>query len=239
MIEQWYDRIWRFLTFFSALLWLFTILQPSRITLKGPGGWYNHNNNIYKLYMIYSVLGISIICLQVTRSWNNIGIECERVHEDVRMDIIEKIDKDEKFCLEEYQADIRTDSWFFSDKPSPDISLILDALTWAKVLSSKGCLFNVGSTSKLSFPFWAHLSVSTVFSQLDWSLRRFLDAMLILLVESNINLGMFDRSKMMNVVQSSNFAMNTLTLFSALILFSAHHSNHILEFHFSYLYMFT
>ena len=60
--------------------------------------------------MIYLVLGISIICLQVTRSWNNIGIECERVHEDVRMDIIEKIDKDEKFCLEEYQADIRTDS---------------------------------------------------------------------------------------------------------------------------------
>jgi len=59
------------------------------------------------VFVFIFLLGISIICLQVTRSWNNIGIECERVHEDVRMDIIEKIDKDEKFCLEEYQADIR------------------------------------------------------------------------------------------------------------------------------------
>ena len=122
----------------------------------------------------------------MTRSWNNIGIECERVHEDVRMDIIEKIDKDEKFCLEEYQADIRTDSWFSS------------------TLNSLHQIQCISSSSKV----------------LIWE------------VESSIKLGMFDRLKMMYVVQSSNRVMRTPFLFSASILFSAHHSNSILDFYF-------
>ena len=51
-------------------------------------------------------------------------------------------------------------------------------------------------------------------------------------VESSIKLGMFDRLKMMYVVQSSNRVMRTPFLFSASILFSAHHSNSILDFYF-------
>ena len=53
-------------------------------------------------------------------------------------------------------------------------------------------------------------------------------------VESSIKLGMFDRLKMMYVVQSSNRVMRTPFLFSASILFSAHHSNSILDFYFFY-----
>ena len=52
-------------------------------------------------------------------------------------------------------------------------------------------------------------------------------------VEWSIKLGMFDRLKMMYVVQSSNRVMRTPILFSAFILFSAHHSYPILDFYFS------
>ena len=53
------------------------------------------------------VLGVSIIILQVNRSANSIGIECEKVHPDTRFDLVSKIENDKDYCLNEVEPEIR------------------------------------------------------------------------------------------------------------------------------------